>query len=50
MIFNPFFVDEQGRIVSMTLDVEHTVTVVAIKLVALLYRYVDAFVISNTRR
>ncbi|XP_028401572.1 cohesin subunit SA-2-like [Dendronephthya gigantea] len=29
----------KGRIVSMTLDVEHTVTVVAIKLVALLYRY-----------
>jgi hypothetical protein len=32
----------QGRIVAMTLDVEHTVSVVAIKLVGLLYRWVDA--------
>ena len=31
----------QGRIVAMTLDVEHTVTVVAIKLVGLLFRYVN---------
>ncbi len=34
----------QGRIVAMTLDVEHTVSVVAIKLVLLLFRYV----VSNT--
>ena len=32
----------QGRIVKMTLDTEHTVTVVAIKLSALLFRYVHS--------